>query len=69
MLIVREYPLDWMMRHLERNHLKIMKSKNYTILHTLNTITRQIRVAESKLSLISHNDLRSGMIKYLDNLK
>lgn len=65
----REYPLDWMIRHLERNQLKITNSKNFTILHTINTITRQIRVAESKLSLMHHNELRSGMSKYLDDLK
>jgi hypothetical protein len=58
-----------MERHLRQLGFSIHETKCFTILHNTNTILRQIRVAESKLSLMSHSEMRAGMQKYLEDLK
>ncbi|KAJ1401666.1 hypothetical protein B484DRAFT_437766, partial [Ochromonadaceae sp. CCMP2298] len=52
----REFPLDWMRRHLETSRFSIVGSKNFTILHSTESIVRQVKVAQSKLSLIANAD-------------
>ncbi len=64
----REFPLEWMIRHLKRSHFNILHSKSYTILHNEDTILRQVRVAQSKLQYISDSNLRNGMEVYLYDL-
>eukprot|EP01035_Chromulina_nebulosa_P019682 gene19682-25601_t len=64
----REFPLNWMIRHLESAHFKILKSKSFTILHSEESILRQLRVAQSKLDLMPHMSLRQGMELYLRDL-
>jgi hypothetical protein len=58
-----------MERNLRRSGFSINQSKCFTILHTTNTLLRQIRVAESKLSLMAHGEMRNGMQRYLEDLK
>lgn len=64
----REYPLEWMARHLKKSNIKVLNSKSFTILHSEESAYRQIKVAQSKLSLIQNNPLRSGMESYLIDL-
>lgn len=65
----REFPLDWMNRHLSKAEFKVIGSKNFTILHSGESASRQIKVARSKLSLIRSKELQSGMEKYLVDLQ
>jgi hypothetical protein len=65
----REFPLDWMRRHLETSKFSIVGSKNFTILHSQESIVRQVKVAQSKLPLIVNVDVKKGMEKYLVDLE
>lgn len=65
----REFPLTWTKRHLEKAGMRIVKSKNFTILHSEDSIRRQIRVAQSKLALMPSIALRAGMEQYLSELE
>ncbi len=58
-----------MRRHLASAQFSITGSKNFTILHSEDSAVRQIRVGQSKLSLIANPDLRSGMEKYMNDLE
>ena len=64
----REYPLEWMTRHLKKSNFKVLKTKNFTILHSEESALRQLKVAQSKLSLMQHIPLRTGMENYLQDL-
>lgn len=64
-----EFPLDWMRRHLTNAQFSVTGSKNFTILHSEDSAVRQIRVGQSKLSLMENADLRSGMEKYMVDLE
>lgn len=63
----REYPLDWMVRHLESSGFKVMHTKKCTILHSEDSIMRQLRVGTSKLELMPEA-AREGMTEYLADL-
>ena len=64
----REFPLDWMTRHLERANFEVSNSKSFTILHSEESILRQLRVGQSKLPLFSNPKLREGMEVYINEL-
>lgn len=64
----REFPLDWVTRHMERSGFRIVRSKSFTILHSLDSMTRQLRVAQSKLPYMRDPGLRQGMQGYLQDL-
>ena len=64
----REFPLEWIIRHLQKSKVKVLKTKNFTILHSEESAIRQLKVAQSKLSLMPHNPLRNGMESYLNDL-
>lgn len=65
----REFPLPWMIRHIQISGMTVMDTKQYTIMHSEESAIRQIRVAKSKLSYIPHNAMRNGMDKYLTDLE
>lgn len=65
----REFPLSWVKRHLEQSHFTVLKSKNFTIMHSEDSVRRQIRVAQTKLTLMpGPPPLRAGMELYLSDL-
>ena len=64
----REYPVSWITRNLEKANMKIKKVKKYTILHSEDSMNRQINVAQNKLQLLP-NHLKSGMESYLSELR
>ena len=68
MMVAREFPLNWMLRHLESAKFKIITSKSFAILHSEESILRQLRVAQSKLDLMPSPALRVGMEVYLREL-
>mmetsp|Transcript_28683 Transcript_28683/g.48398 ORF Transcript_28683/g.48398 Transcript_28683/m.48398 type:complete len:300 (+) Transcript_28683:16-915(+) len=65
----REFPLEWMTRHLEKSNFDVLNTATYSILHSEDSITRQLRVAELKLDFFLDSNLRSGMQRYLDGLR
>ena len=69
LLYQREFPLDWMTRHLNNAEFKVIGSKNFTILHSGESASRQIKVARSKLSLMRNKELQVGMETYLQDLQ
>jgi hypothetical protein len=50
---LREFPLSWMKRHLERANFRVLKSKNFTILHSEESVGRQIRVSVNACAPVS----------------
>ena len=58
----REFPYDWMVRHIEGSGMKIVDSKKYTKVHSEISVIRQIKVAQSKLYLMQFNPLKSGKL-------
>lgn len=65
----REFPLEWMTRHLEKSNFDVLNTATYSILHSEDSITRQLRVAELKLDYFLDSSLRNGMQSYLDGLR
>ena len=65
----REFPLTWVKRHMERAGFAVMASKNFTILHSEASIVRQVRVGQSKLSLVPYGPLKAGLEKYMNDLE
>ncbi len=65
----REFPLDWMNRHLSAAGFRVIGNKNFTILHSGESASRQIKVARSKLSLMRNKELEAGMDTYLQDLQ
>ena len=65
----REFPLNWMVRHLQNANFKVVTSKSFAILHSEESIMRQLRVAQSKLDLMPNLALRQGMEAYLHELR
>jgi len=63
----REYPISWMVRHLEKSGFKVLHTKKCTILHSEESIMRQVRVASSKLELMPA-EMSGGMTAYLADL-
>ena len=58
-----------MKRHIEQAGMIVVDSKNYSILHSEDSATRQIKVAKSKLSLMQDKSLKIGMETYLNDLE
>jgi hypothetical protein len=65
----REYPSEWVIRHLEASGLRVFKSKIFTILHSEESILRQLHVARSKLDLMPNVALRTAMDSYLTEIE
>jgi len=65
----REYPLDWIERHVERAGMKVLERKKYSIRYDHGTMVRQINVARSKLPLFSSKGLAKEMGGVLDQLE
>jgi Methyltransferase domain len=67
----REYPLEWMLRHLKEacaQDLEHVEAFRFPILYRYETIQKQIDVGRSKLSLIKPQALQAGMRAALDEL-
>ena len=65
----REYPLDWIERHVKRAGLKVVESKKYPIRYDFSTMVRQINVGRSKLKLFPTKGLGKEMGRVLDELE
>mmetsp|Transcript_22764 Transcript_22764/g.26365 ORF Transcript_22764/g.26365 Transcript_22764/m.26365 type:complete len:327 (-) Transcript_22764:74-1054(-) len=65
----REYPVDWIERHMERAGLNIINSSSFPILYSHSAIVRQLNVARSKLSLFSSKGLAKEMEEAINTLE
>lgn len=64
----REYPQDWIERHMEKAGLTIVETKRHPILYSYPTIKKQLDVARRKLPLFPDEDLARSMRKTIDDL-
>jgi hypothetical protein len=53
---------------MEKEGLRVLKTKSFNILHTAESAMRQVRVAQTKLELMSSSALKAGMTTYLEEL-
>jgi len=65
----REYPVDWIERHMEKAGLKIVNSSQFPIMYSHASILRQLNVARSKLPLFSSKTLAKEMGEEIDALE
>jgi hypothetical protein len=65
----REYPLDWIERHVVRAGMEVVESRTYPIRYTHETMVRQINVGRSKLKLFPSTSMANEMGKVLDGLE
>jgi hypothetical protein len=65
----REYPIDWIERHLERAGLNVIQTRTYPIRYDHATMVRQINVGRSKLKLFPSKGMAAEMGKVLDDLE
>ena len=65
----REYPPDWIERHLKLAGLEVVSQKRFPIMYSFNTMLRQLNVARSKLSLFPSKGLADEMRKSIDDLE
>lgn len=65
----REYPPDWVERHLKLAGLEVVSQKRFPIMYSFNTMLRQLNVARSKLSLFPSKGLADAMRKSIDDLE
>ncbi len=65
----REFPVEWIERHLERAGLNVVSSSNFPIMYTHAAIVRQLNVARSKLPLFPSEGLAKEMGKAIDALE
>jgi len=65
----REYPSEWVIRHLEKEGMRVFKNKVFTILHSEESVVRQLRVARSKLELMPQASMRMAMDTYLTDIE
>jgi len=65
----REYPPDWIERHLKLAGLNVVSQSRFPIMYSFNTIVRQLNVARSKLRLFPSEGLANEMRKSIDSLE
>ncbi|EED87838.1 predicted protein [Thalassiosira pseudonana CCMP1335] len=65
----REYPVDWIERHVRRAGLRVVETRQYPIRYDHATMLRQINVGRSKLKLFPSKGLADEMGKVLDSLE
>ena len=65
----REYPRDWIERHVKRAGMKVLETKTYPIRYDHQTMMRQINVGRSKLKLFPSKGMAKEMGNVLDELE
>ncbi|CAM9741712.1 unnamed protein product [Heterosigma akashiwo] len=64
----REYPLEWIERHLRQSGYRVLEAKKLPILYSFENIKRQIDVASSKLPYFEDATLREAMRGHIRQL-
>ena len=65
----REYPVDWIQRHVRRSNLDLVETRQYPIRYDHYTMVKQINVGRSKLRLFPSKALAEEMAGVLDRLE
>jgi hypothetical protein len=65
----REYPLDWIERHVRGAGLDVIETRTYPIRYDHNAMVRQINVGRSKLKFFSSKGMAREMGYVLDGLE
>eukprot|EP00558_Chaetoceros_sp_UNC1202_P002174 CAMPEP_0197255968 /NCGR_PEP_ID=MMETSP1429-20130617/73753_1 /TAXON_ID=49237 /ORGANISM="Chaetoceros sp., Strain UNC1202" /LENGTH=308 /DNA_ID=CAMNT_0042719395 /DNA_START=136 /DNA_END=1062 /DNA_ORIENTATION=- len=65
----REYPVNWIERHLEKAGLKVVSSSQFPIMYSHAAIVRQLNVARSKLLFFPSKALAKEMGEEIDKLE
>ncbi len=65
----REYPIEWIERHLQKSGLKVINASKFPIMYSHNAIVRQLNVARSKLPLFPSKALAKEMGEAIDKLE
>ncbi|KAL7517807.1 hypothetical protein ACHAWX_002697 [Stephanocyclus meneghinianus] len=65
----REYPVDWIQRHVRRAGMDIVETRQYPIRYDHGTMLKQINVGRSKLSLFPTRGIAEEMGVILDRLE
>jgi hypothetical protein len=65
----REYPVDWIQRHVRKAGLTIVETRQYPIRYDHNTMLKQINVGRSKLRLFPTRGVAEEMAVILDRLE
>ena len=65
----REYPVEWIERHLENAGLKVVSSSKFPIMYSHAAIVRQLNVARSKLPLFPSKSLAKEMGEVINDLE
>ncbi|KAL3796139.1 hypothetical protein HJC23_000642 [Cyclotella cryptica] len=65
----REYPVDWIQRHVRRAGLDIVETRQYPIRYDHGTMLKQINVGRSKLKLFPTRGIAEEMGVILDRLE
>ncbi len=65
----REYPLDWVHRHLEKAGFRVMATREVPILYRLPWLERQLNVCTSKLPLLKDRSLAEALSQHIGALR
>lgn len=65
----REYPVDWIQRHIKRAGMDVLETRQYPIRYDHGTMLKQINVGRSKLRLFPTRGLANEMAGVLDRLE
>jgi hypothetical protein len=65
----REYPLDWVIRTLQRSGYRVTASRRFDILLSKASISRQVDVGRRKLPRMTDATLAAGMAHWLDHVE
>lgn len=65
----REYPVDWIQRHVKRSGLNIVETRQYPIRYDHGTMLKQINVGRSKLRLFPTRGIAEEMAGILNRLE
>lgn len=65
----REYPLEWMLRQLERAGFQIVESRRFPIRYGTRHINRQLEMCRGRLQRFGSAALGSGMLQYVEELR
>jgi hypothetical protein len=65
----REYPLDWVLRHLEGSGYRVLEARSIPILYRERFINGQLDVCRSKLPYMADRGLAAQMERHIEELR
>ncbi|CAJ1504863.1 class I SAM-dependent methyltransferase [[Mycobacterium] kokjensenii] len=65
----REYPLEWMLRHLEQAGFEVVESRRFPIRYGPRHINGQLDMCRRRLQRFGSTDLAGSMLRYVEELR